>query len=59
VAREILAIRHAAQAHGELAPRPLAALPPDGPDTSAEVAAPGGNRVVEAWRRRQWATGQS
>ena len=58
VAREILAIRHAAQAHGELAPRPLAALPPDALDAAAQDAAQGGNRVVEAWRRRQWATGQ-
>jgi Holin of 3TMs, for gene-transfer release len=59
VAREILAIRHTGQAHGKLGPRPLAALPPDRLDASAEAAAPGGNRVVEEWRRRQWATGQS
>jgi hypothetical protein len=58
VAREILALRHGEEAHGELAPRPLAALPPDGPDGPAVVGAAGGNRVVEAWRRRQMAAGQ-
>ena len=56
VAREILASRHSGQTHGEPAPLPLAALPPDRSDGSAEVAAPGSNRVVEAWR--QMAAGQ-
>jgi Holin of 3TMs, for gene-transfer release len=56
VAREILASRHSGQTHGEPAPLPLAALPPDRSDGSAEVASPGSNRVVEAWR--QMAAGQ-
>jgi len=59
VAREILAIRHSGQMHDEPAPRPLAALPPDRLAASAEAAAPGGNRVVEAWRRRQMSSGQT
>ncbi|HSA81104.1 MAG TPA: 3TM-type holin [Geminicoccaceae bacterium] len=56
VAREILAIRHSGQTQGEPAPRPLPTSPPDRSDGSAEVVAPGGNRVVEAWS--QMAAGQ-
>ena len=56
MAREILASRHSGPTHGEPALLPLAASPPDRSDASAEVAAPGGNRVVEAWR--QLAAGQ-
>jgi hypothetical protein len=59
VAREILAIRHAEQALHESAPQPPAAPSPEVayPSLPTPLVASGSNRVVEAWRRRQTATG--
>jgi hypothetical protein len=59
VAREILAIRQAEQALHEPAPQPPAAPSPEvaSPTLPTPIVASGSNRVIEAWRQRQTATG--
>jgi hypothetical protein len=58
-ARQILALRREEQALPEPTGQPPVVLPPEvaSPSLPTPIVAPGSNRVVEAWRRRQTATG--
>ena len=60
-ARQIVALRREEQALHEPAGQGPVAWPPEvaSPSLPIPIVTPGSNRVVEAWRRRQTATGQS
>jgi hypothetical protein len=58
-ARQIMALRREEQALREPASEAFAAAPPEVPPPSlpTPIVASGSNRVIEAWRQRQMATG--